>query len=209
MGRSRGGSKIEAYLVLLPSAEAQQIEDSFFMDGDGTRFVSRDTVSLDHVRIRQLALEAQALEGRIVFGGHTHQLPITEGECHWDIEPKRGTLGCADLLPPLPSPVSKLAGVDSQRGLIVSEMNRLKQEHFQRVRVMKGSKPGRHPPTLKRFEEHRPKSRSGWEPDERFYKLIAIGNEAEIAAECDVSIADALLYSAHVQDLVGSLPPPL
>jgi hypothetical protein len=206
-GRSRAESQVEGHRVLLPSGRAERIDEKFFMDGDGKRFVSPDAATLEHRLIRQLAEEAQARAGLVLFGGHTHLVTITENVCPcWDVEPEKGTLGCEDLLPPLRSPVSKLTGVTRRKDFIVTEMNWLKQEHFQRVRVMKGSTPGRHPTTLKGFEEHRRRSRPDWEPDARFYQLIGIGNEAERADESDVSAADAELYHAHVDDLVTGLP---
>jgi hypothetical protein len=185
-----------------------RIEEPFFMDGDGKRFVSPGTLSPDHLRIRQLAEAAQAEEATVLFGGHTHQVTITEGECRWDLEPKRGTLGCVDLLPRLPSPGDTIANVECPRDQIVSEMKRLKDEHFRRVRIG-AARRGRHPKTLKGFEGNRTKSRPDWQPDPRFYQLIAIGNEAERAGANDVSEDDVVFYTSHVDDLVRSLPPPL
>ena len=208
-GLSRGSSRPECHRIDFPRGKVEPLTEECFADGKGKDSVT--AWSFEHSEARSSAEKAQEARrgsdiANHVFDGHTHSVVITAKDGPvWGRNPKHGTLGCEELLGPAQSAMEQCNLSEPPSKCISSAMKRLKEEHFLRVNMERG----RHPTKLKGFEENLPRSRPDWRPDENFYKLIAIGNEAEIADECDVSPHDALLYMAHVQDLIESLPPPL
>jgi len=184
----------ECYRIEPPQWRPAVIQAAHFMSGDGAQFVPAGWS--DHIAAFEAAYDLQKQSGMLVFGGHLHQLRITQDGCHWTVPWQNIGLGTAEILTSLPNPMGQ---VDSPRDCIIEEMNRLKDD----ISRSSGLGGKRRPGLAKMEKEWKGDSPIDWQ---RAYQLVAIGDEAEHAEPAEVIEANALLFRSHVDALVTSLP---
>lgn len=202
-GNTRGGFWIAAchddhdlkcHRIEPPEWQLVELRAPRFKCGDGALFVPDDWTC--HTDAFKAAIERQSEAGRIAFGGHGHQLKVDRDGCRWIKPWKNIGLGTSEILPDLPFPREL---IDSPRDSMLADMNRLKDELWRSSNVGGKRRPG--------LGKMRDKWKAESAPDWRYvYQLVAIGDEAEHAEPIEVFDADALLYRAHVDRLVASLP---
>lgn len=174
------------------------------IDGSGRRFV----VSFhdDLFDTFTAAIGQQEVAGEASFGGHWHSLEIVpQRPPAWVRHPRTGSLGLRDLLD------QRDTGDDrrsfSPQVEIGTQMARLKNALSERAQTERGKRPR----TIQGCIDHWERGRTVKRPPDwkRVFRLVAIGDEADVADSGDISEEDAMLYQSHVGELVASLPPPL
>ena len=193
--------EFECYRISLPFCEVTVIEEQQFSDGDGKQYLSPGWQ--EHLGAFGNTLKEQERSGKRVFGGHFHQLAVSESECSWVHRYSFGSLGVAELLSSSGTVAESVRADVAAKESMVSEMNRLKDALRQRARI--GGK--KRPTSLGGIRDHWiAKEGPDWST---VYQLIAIGDEAEHADDIDVSNQDAQSYHGHVERLLQSLPVPV
>jgi len=202
-GNTRGGfwiatcdddQGLKCHRIEPPAWQLIELREARFKCGDGALFVPEEWSC--HTDAFKAAIQRQTLSGDRVFGGHFHQLRVGRDGCHW-IEPWQNLgLGISEILPEMPLLEEQM---DSPRDSMLADMNRLKDELWRSSTVGVKRRPG--------LGKMREKWKAESTPDWRYvYQLVAIGDEAEHAESIEAVEADALLYRAHVDRFVASLP---
>lgn len=185
-----------------PVITAENWVGSTIVDGSGAQYI--DSLRLPMKSIFHRAVERERACKPPTFGGHWHSVRIRSGESPaWSESPSFGTLGIVELLP------NRVMGEgfhsdESPQELIKLQIAQLRKELGLRTLLPKGKRAK----TITGIEENwlHPQDQPDWLLVRR---LIAIGDEAEIARPTDIAVDEAVLVASNVVDLTNSLPPPI
>lgn len=177
------------------------VSDQEIVDGSGRKFVGRLVPDL-YEAFCEAAAREQSM-GEYTFGGHWHSLVLQPLKpAIWVRPPCIGKLGIDELLSGknLGSADLEIASPELE---IVSQMKRLKTELSLRTQRPNGKRAHTITNIMKYWE------RGTIQPDwEIVQRLVAMGDEATVAAPGNVSAGEAALYRAHVGDLIACLTEP-
>ncbi|MCC9609372.1 hypothetical protein LOC68_05540 [Blastopirellula sp. JC732] len=180
-------------------------DEKAIADGSGKAFVN--SICGDLYAAFETALKSQQAADEFTFGGHWHSLAIQGPRSPaWTRRPRTGTLGIQELLEQRDLSCVSLSAASPQED-IRAQMKQMKNALSQRAQTEGGKRPRTIGGCMEHWERSRPeKNPPNWN---RVFRLVAIGDEANIADADDVSDDDAVLYATHVQELTASLPSPL
>lgn len=177
------------------------VSDHEIVDGSGKPSVEH--LLLDLYETFCVALARERIIGVPTFGGHWHSLVLRPlGPPTWERPPCAGKLGIDELLGEKALAIADLT-VASPQTEIITQMKRLKTELSARTCLANGKQARTIAGIKDKWE--RGASPLDWQV---VHRLVAIGDEASIAAPTDVAAIEAALYSAHVRDLIASLEAP-